>query len=213
LKISTLVLATLLAGAVPASAQIGSVVRSQKLNEVSGGLVGPLPPLLGIALTAIGDLNGDGVVDVVAGLPTDNGGGPSRGAVLVVFLKTDGTAAGQQKISQTLGGFGVTLPDGARFGLAVTALGDLDGDGRQELAVLTRQPASTWILFLNADGTVRTHREIPWSDPVFGGTTRTSCPASSDSATSTGTGSETSPWERRGTTTATWMRAPSGSCT
>jgi hypothetical protein len=61
-----LVLALVLAaGARPFSAQIGSVVREHKLNEVSGGLVGPLPPGLGFAL----DANRDGRAKACSGAP------------------------------------------------------------------------------------------------------------------------------------------------
>src|SRR5262245_58416206 len=78
--------------AAPVAAQIGSVVRAQKLDELSGGIVGPIPTL-GYSLAAIGDLNGDGVGDLAAGLPTDHGGGPDHGAVLVLFLNANGTVA------------------------------------------------------------------------------------------------------------------------
>lgn len=170
-KLSPLTVLALSVLVSPALAQIGSVVRAQKLNEVSGGIVGPIPTL-GYALAALGDVNGDGVGDLVAGLPTDNGGGPHRGALLVLFLNPNGTVARQQKISQLAGGFTGSLVDDGYFGIAASALGDLDGDGLQELAVRTDLPRGTWILSLSANGTVRAQHQILWSDPVFGGTTK-----------------------------------------
>jgi len=169
-KLSPLTVLALSALVSPAAAQIGAVVRAQKLNEVVGGIVGPIARL-GYSLAAIGDLNGDGVGDLVAGVPTDSSVGQSHGALLVLFLNSNGTVRAQQKISETVGGLAANLPDGAAFGIAVTSLGDLDGDGRAELAVRTDNPRKTWILFLDANGTVRAQHEIPWTDPVYGGTT------------------------------------------
>ena len=152
------------------AAQIGSVMRAQKLNEVSGGIVGPIAPL-GYSLAAIGDLNGDGVGDLVAGLPKDSSAGEDHGALLVLFLNPNGTVAGQQKISEIEGGLTATLPDDAYFGIAIASPGDLDCDGLQELAVRAYLPQTIWILFLRANGTVRAQKAIRWSDPVYGGTT------------------------------------------
>jgi hypothetical protein len=65
----------------------------------------------------------------------------------------------QQKINASEGGFGGVLGALDAFGSSVAALGDLDGDGQQDLAV--GAPRSTgpdggavWLLFLDAAGTV-----------------------------------------------------------
>ncbi len=76
-----------------------------------------------------------------------------------------------QKISQTAGGFTGTLRDEGGFGFSAVALGDLDADGIVELAVSAPGSASTavWILFLNADGTVKTFQEISETEGGFEG--------------------------------------------
>src|SRR5687767_2787704 len=74
-----------------------------------------------------------------------------------------GTVQAEQKISATAGGFGGDLDLGDYFGSSVAALGDLDGNGIEDLAVGATldddgvpgsQNGAVWILFLNADGTV-----------------------------------------------------------
>ena len=58
----------------------------------------------------------------------DGDGGSYRGAVYVLFLKSDGTVKGQQKISSIAGGLSA-LADYDEFGTSVAPLGDLDADG------------------------------------------------------------------------------------
>jgi len=113
----------------------------------------------------VGDLNGDGVNDLAVGTQLDDDGGPDRGAVWILHLKTDGTVSSQNKISDTAGGFTGVLDDGDNFGFSVANLGDLNGDGVTDLAVGAPLDDDTdgtpgdvnrgavWILFLkNTDG-------------------------------------------------------------
>ena len=89
----------------------------------------------GSAISPLGDLDDDGVVDLAVGSKTDGDGGINRGAVWVLFLKRDGSVKSFQKISDILGGFQGELSDRDWFGCSVADIGDLDGDGRPELAV------------------------------------------------------------------------------
>ena len=80
-----------------------------------------------------------------------------------------------QKISDTQGGFAGGLDDGDSFG-TVTSLGDLDGDGVGDLAVGAHQDddgglgrGAVWILFLNSDGTVKSHQKISDTEGGFAG--------------------------------------------
>ena len=150
----------------------GTVSSFQRIDQHDGGL----PPGLGIdpqerfatSLAYLGDLDGDGVGDILVGEPEDDDGGLRRGAVWVLFLDAGGTVKAFQKISSTSGGFAGALEDSDTFGRSVAAIGDLDGDGVTEVAV--GAPGSTdggsfrngslWILFLNADGTVKDEQKI-----------------------------------------------------
>jgi len=160
-------------------AQDGTVLSHQKISDTQGGFTGTLDnsDLLGDAVAALGDLDGDGFGDLAVGADGDDDGGSARGAVWVLFLDADGTVSAEQKISDTQGGFTGALGDDDYFGGAVASLGDLDGDGVGDLAVGASQDddggsnrGAVWILFLNTDGTVKAHQKISDTEGGFTGT-------------------------------------------
>ena len=86
----------------------------------------------GSALTNLGDLSGDGIPDLAVGAYTDeatSGGGSEEGAVHILFINSDGTASSTVKISDGENGGPTGLDSFDRFGIALTNLGDLNGDG------------------------------------------------------------------------------------
>ncbi len=156
----------------------GTVKSHQKISNTQGGFTGTLNggDQFGDSLASPGDLDGDGVADLVVGANGDNDGGPDRGAVWVLFLNTNGTVKSHQKISDTQGGFTGTLNNSDQLGRSVASLGDLDGDGVGDLAVGAASDGdggtlrgAVWILFLNSDGTVSTHQKISDTEGGFGG--------------------------------------------
>ncbi len=151
----------------------------QKISSVSGGFTGPLADndRFGVSVANLGDLNGDDVQDLAVGAYRDDTGGANTGAVWILFLNTDGTVASHQKISQSDGNFGGAIGSGTSFGWAVESIGDLDADGVQDLAVGHSrdddggfEAGAIWILFLESDGTVRDEQKI---GPGTGGFTGT----------------------------------------
>ena len=81
-----------------------------------------------------------------------------------------------QKISATEGGFTGVLDDDDLFGRAVASLGDLDNDGVSDLAVGAKFDddggngrGAVWILFMTADGTVKSHQKISATEGGFEG--------------------------------------------
>lgn len=105
----------------------------------------------------IGDVNGDGVIDIVVGARSDDDGGTDVGAVYVLFMNSDGSVQGHQKISMLEGGFTEALNEGNFFGYGVAGIGDMDADGIPDIAVSSPVPPnnSLYIIHLNADGTVK----------------------------------------------------------
>jgi|GEM_PF-2006599 len=156
----------------------GSVSSHAKISENAGGFGGRLSNNVGFghALACPGDIDGDGMADLVVGAPRDPDGGSKHGAVWVLFLHSDGTVKAEQKISALSGGFIGELDNSDEFGRAVSAAGDVDGDGVPDLAVGAlndddgnQQVGAVWILFLNNDGTVREHSKISGTLGGFGG--------------------------------------------
>ncbi len=173
--------AVLVLGAVvsPAAAQAlpgaGEDLFSTKVAEGTGGFVGPLAEgdQFGYAIAPIGDLDGDGFDDVVAGARLDDDGGTDRGALWVLFLDFDASVLSSTKLSSTSGGLSsfVTLDDGDRFGHAVASFepgtivvgapGDDDGG---------INAGAVWFVDLDTDGTVLGASKIGPSSGGFTGT-------------------------------------------
>lgn len=151
----------------------------QKISDTQGGFTGILDnsDFFSRGISNIGDLDGDNVTDIVVCAPFDDDGGNNRGAIYILFMNTDGTVASHQKISDTAGGFTGTLDNEDHFGWTAAGLGDLDGDNIEDIAVSIggdddggTNRGAVWVLFLNADGTVKSHQKISDTAGGFGGT-------------------------------------------
>jgi len=147
----------------------GQVLRTQKISELEGGFTGVLDvgDQFGRALSALGDLDGDGVMDLTVGANYDDDGGVNKGALYLMLLNRDGTVKRTTKISQTQGGFTALLRNNDEFGRSVAPLGDLDGDGDPDVIVGAPTDSTggikrgaLYVLFLRPDGTVERHTKI-----------------------------------------------------
>jgi hypothetical protein len=130
-----------------------------KIENGSSGFTVPLESgdRFGRDHDRIGDVNGDGVIDIVVGARSDDDGGVDAGAVYILFMNSDGSVQESQKISMLEGGFTETLNAGNFFGYGVAGIGDYDADGIPDIAVSSPVPPnnSLYIIHLNADGTVK----------------------------------------------------------
>jgi len=150
----------------------GTVKSFQKISDTEGGFTGALDNLDRFAhsVSQIGDLDGDGIIDLAVGAELDDDGGIDRGAVWILFLNSNGTVKSFQKISDTEGGFEGVLFRGIAFGHGVHPIGDLDADGVVDLVVGSEfSKGAIWILFLNSDGTVKSFQEISDTEGGFEG--------------------------------------------
>ena len=157
----------------------GTVKTNQKISDTAGNFSGILADgdAFGLSIAMIGDLDKDGVNDIAVGAYLDNDGGNDRGAVYILFMNTDGTVKTNQKISDTAGNFTGILTDLDNFGNSITMIGDLNGDGVNDIAVGAfldddggSDRGAIWILFLNTDGTIKTHQKISSTQGNFTGT-------------------------------------------
>jgi hypothetical protein len=154
----------------------GTVESQQRIDEVDGGFSGALQvgDWFGFAVANLGDLDGDGVVDLAVGAPTDVSTG--TGVVWILFLNSDGTVKAHHEIGPAEPSLVGQLDAGDWFGESVSGIGDLDRDGVPDLAVSATldddgqtDQGAVWILFLNEDGTVKGQQKISGTQGGFSG--------------------------------------------
>jgi len=126
-----------------------------KIENGSGGFSEPLDPgdRFSRDHDQAGDINGDGIIDLVIGARSDDDGAIDAGAVYILFMNANGTVQSSQKISALAGNFTDTLGAGDFFGYGVAGIGDYDGDNIPDIAATAQ--GRIYILHLNANGTVK----------------------------------------------------------
>lgn len=158
--------------------QVYNVASQTKINDSNGNFNAVLESedWFGYTVEGIGDLNNDGVPDLAVSSLKDNQGALNAGSVYILFLDSTGSVGSYTKIGNNSGGFSGVLEEWDIFGASISYLGDLDGDGKTEIAVGAEydgdggyRHGAIWILSLNNDGTVYSHQKISSVEGSFGG--------------------------------------------
>ena len=90
-----------------------AVLGEQKINELEGTFSGALSfrDNFGESVAPVGDVDGDGIVDLAVGAPGDDAGGDDRGAVWILMMNSDGSVRTHIRIAEGEGGFNGILDD------------------------------------------------------------------------------------------------------
>ncbi len=91
----------------------------------------------GESVSGAGDVNGDGLADVIVGAPfADPGGNSSAGESYVVFGKADTAPVNLSDVAGGTGGFVINGIDAFDYsGVSVSGVGDVNGDGLADFIV------------------------------------------------------------------------------
>ena len=152
---------------------VGTVKDAQKLSMLYGNFSAfytlDAGDQFGNSAAALGDINVDGVGDLVVGAYHDDDGGTDAGAVHIIFIEINTAVKGAQKISVLFSNFNTfyTLAADDQFGGSVPALGDIDGDSISDLAVGTirdddggTRAGAVYVFFLEINGNLKNAQKI-----------------------------------------------------
>jgi hypothetical protein len=120
-------------------------------------LSGSASSYLGASVSSAGDVNGDGIGDFIVGAPQESAStnGPNGGAAYVVYGNTAGNfpSFGGGTIAASAG-FKISSADPSNYvGYDVTAIGDINGDGMDDVLVGLRGIGAVYVLYGNSTGT------------------------------------------------------------
>ena len=153
-----------------------TVKSTSKISATSGGLAAGLldaGDFFGYSLASPGDLNNDGIQDLIIGASNDDDGETDAGAFYNIFLDRTGAVQGAQKVSNTAGtitpaNLGTPLSSGDLFGQAASSIGDFNNDGLIDVAIGAPgdddAAGALWFLSLRDNGTVAGRTKISSPD-------------------------------------------------
>ncbi|MBI4647415.1 MAG: FG-GAP repeat protein, partial [Bacteroidia bacterium] len=157
----------------------GIVKSYLKIGDRTGGFSGGLNigDEFGRSIANVGDLNGDGIVDIAVGAFCDSDDGLNKGAVWLLFLNPNGTVKTWRRISDK--NFDGVIAPGDYFGFSVESINktdDINGDGVTDILVGSIycddggiDRGAVWVLYLNSDGAVNGYQKLSSTEGCFTG--------------------------------------------
>ena len=131
----------------------------------------------GHSICKLGDLNNDGIDDMVVGVPYDNDGGVDKGCAYVLILDANSNVSTSYNLSSNQGGFGTGLDGSDLMGSAVASIGDMDADNVEDFVVGASHDddgganaGAVYIVYMNSTGTVKSKLKISNGTGGFTGT-------------------------------------------
>jgi Ca2+-binding RTX toxin-like protein len=120
----------------------GSVLNLSSLNGTNGSRINGIAAFdqSGISVSSAGDVNGDGIDDLIIGANFDPNGNSNAGQSYVVFGRNTGFAAdiNLSNLNGTNGSRINGIAGGDQSGYSVSSAGDVNGDGIDDLIIGAR---------------------------------------------------------------------------
>ena len=116
---------------------IGSVKTYQQIGKGIGGYTDSIKitEQFNRAITNLGDIDGDGNIDLAVSSPLDSSNSLQTGRVRILFLNQNGTVKSIKRIDNNATNFSGILKDGDYFGSSLSGGFDLDGDFKNDVII------------------------------------------------------------------------------